>query len=71
MMSALSIANAAPSERRLTREILFLPAGLATLVTNIILTTGSALALLVFLPVALRQAQPNPLHPQHGAHHHG
>jgi DHA1 family bicyclomycin/chloramphenicol resistance-like MFS transporter len=39
-MSALSITNPAPTERRLTRGILFLLAGLAALgalVTNIIL----------------------------------
>ena len=46
-MSAFPAANPAPSGHRLTGGTLFLLAGLGAL--------GSALALLVFLPVALRQ----------------
>ena len=49
---AMAIAS---SERRVTGGILFLLAGLASLA--VVLTTGSALALLVFFPVALRQPQ--------------
>ena len=53
--SGQEAVTTASSERRVTGGILFLLAGLASLA--VVLTTGSALALLVFSPVALRQPQ--------------
>ena len=48
-MSALTIANPVPSERRQTRGVL------TSVSLARIPTAGSALAFLVFLPVVLRQ----------------
>ena len=48
-MSALSIANPVPCERRLTRG------ALTSISLARVPTAGSALAFLVFLPVVLRQ----------------